>query len=368
MRHLQSFSDALLESMLLESMLSESVLYFSPVFREKLQGLDNGIAKNLLELEGTDVDSDVTFIDSLSTDLGKVTFISMNQAIQKLKVTYPTSVNISDLQQNPNVETNDRLYDREYRLSLLNSDRYSGVYSQTRNSIKLGKFVNKVFKGSFSDAEVEEFVNQFKSASDKYKLEVKLVSGHEITKWYKSENLLSKTGSLGQSCMLDVNYFEMYEQNPEVCQLAIVLKDGKLVSRALVWKVESDNPQITTYVDRIYSCKDYYDYILSDWADSNKFAKWTRSQLEAVIFLGKEIYPQMKVKVKKIKYESYPYLDTFRRYDYVKGYLYNDATGYKRGDILASTMGSKSSRNYRSKIKKLGDFFGIGENLNQSSL
>ena len=90
--------------------------------------------------------------------------------------------------------------------------------------------------------------------------------------------------------------------------------------------------------------------------------------MEAVIFLGKEIYPQIKVKVKKIKYESYPYLDTFRRYDYVKGYLYNDATGYKRGDILASTMGSKSSRNYRSKIKKLGDFFGIGENLNQSSL
>ena len=362
MRHLQSFSDALLESMLLES-----VLYFSPVFREKLQGLDNGIAKNLLELEGTDVDSDVTFIDSLPNDLGKVTFISMNQAIQKLKVAYPGD-EAADLQQNPDVKLNDIVFDRESNLNFRSSNRYTGIYSRTRNSIKLGKFVNKVFKGSFSDAEVEDFVNQFKSASDKYKLEVKLVSGHEITKWYKSENLFSKTGSLGQSCMLDANYFEIYEQNPEVCQLAIVLKDGKLVSRALVWKVESDNPQITTYVDRIYSCKDYYDYILSDWADSNKFAKWKRGELEAVNFLGKELYPQMKVKVKKLKYENYPYLDTFRRYDYVKGYLYNDATGYKRGDILASTMGSKSSRNYRSKIQKLGDFFGIGENLNQSSL
>ena len=168
MRHLQSFSDALLESMLLES-----VLYFSPVFREKLQGLDNGIAKNLLELEGTDVDSDVTFIDSLPNDLGKVTFISMNQAIQKLKVAYPGD-EAADLQQNPDVKLNDIVFDRESNLNFRSSNRYTGIYSRTRNSIKLGKFVNKVFKGSFSDAEVEEFVNQFKSASDKYKLEVKL--------------------------------------------------------------------------------------------------------------------------------------------------------------------------------------------------
>ena len=354
MRHLQSFSDALLESMLLES-----VLYFSPVFREKLQGLDNGIAKNLLELEGTDVEPDVTFIDSLSTDLGKVTFISMNQAIQKLKVTYPTSVNISDLQQNPNVETNDRLYDREYRLSLLNSDRYSGVYSQTRNSIKLGKFVNKVFKGSFSDAEVEEFVNQFKSASDKYKLEVKLVSGHEITKWYKSENLLSKTGSLGQSCMLDVNYFEMYEQNPEVCQLAIVLKDGKLVSRALVWKVESDNPEIKYYLDRVYVTKEHYNNILIDWSDEQGWSRWGRG---CVIFGGKEIYPDMKVKVKKKEYQKYPFLDTFRRYDYVKGYLYNDDRTKKRGYVLTSTHGDKK-KNDRTRLQRFGDYFGLGENL-----
>lgn len=353
MRYLQSFNDSLLESMLVES-----VLYFSPVFREKLQNVDSRISKMLLELEGEDVGSDVTFIDSSKTDLGKVTFMPMNLAIQKLQSAYPETED-SDLQNKPNIEISDLIYNRELDVNSRFGRRYTGLYSPDRNSIKLGKFVNKVFRGAISDVEVEDFVNQFKLASDKFNLEVELVSGNKISEYYKSSSYEEQSGSLFSSCMNDRNYLALYEENPESCQLAIVKRGDKIVSRAILWKVESDNPEIKYYLDRIYTTKEYYNNILSDWADKQGFAKWGRGY---VSFKGNDINPEMKVKVKKKDYEVYPYLDTFRRYDYVKGYLYNDSSSYKRGYILTSTHGDKKKNN-RTRIQRIGDYFGIGESL-----
>lgn len=372
---------------LLESVLNESVLYFSPVFREKLQNVDNKISKALLDLEGTDVSSDITFIDVTKNEPGKVTFMPMNQAISKLKSVYPEAKD-TDLQNKPNVKINDLLYDRELGHSYSSSSRYTGLYSPDRNSVKLGKLVKKVFSGQqssiiqqklrkdylqisqtpsvrnrdciFSDAEIEEFVNQFKSASDKFNLEIKLVSGKEISKYYKAESYEEMKGSLSSSCMNDKDFFELYEENPDVCQLAIVLRGDKIVSRALVWKVESDNPEIKYYMDRVYVTKEHYNNILNDWADEQGWARWGRG---SVVFRGKEMLPDMKVKVKKKEYEKYPFLDTFRRYDYVKGYLYNDSRTSKRGDILTSTHGHKN-RNDRTRLQRFGDYFGIGENIN----
>ena len=58
MNKIKKYSD-----LLLESALNESVLYFSPPFREKLKNVNSRISQMLLDLEGTDVMSDVTFID-----------------------------------------------------------------------------------------------------------------------------------------------------------------------------------------------------------------------------------------------------------------------------------------------------------------
>ena len=352
MNKIKKYSD-----LLLESALNESVLYFSPPFREKLKNVNSKISQMLLDLEGTDVNSDVTFIDTSKSDPGKVTFILMNQAISKLKSTYPEAQD-TDLQNKPNVKLNDMLFDKE--LNQTYSDRrYTGLYAPDRNSIKLGKFVNKVLSGKLTDVEVEEFVNQFKSASDKFNLEIKLVSGKDIAKYYKAESYEEMRGSLSSSCMNDRDYLEMYEENPEVCQLAIVQRGDKIVSRALVWKVESDNPEIKYYMDRVYVTKEHYNNILIDWSDEQVWSRWGRG---CVIFRGKEIYPDMKVKVKKKEYQKYPFLDTFRRYDYVKGYLYNDDRTRKRGYVLTSTHGDKK-KNDRTRLQRFGDYFGLGENF-----
>lgn len=341
-----------------ESLISESVLYFSPPLRDKLRAIDSDISKKLLELEGTDVKSDVTFVDLVNgSDDGIVSFMPMRQGLTKIKNAYPDANN-SDLQGEPNIDVNDAIYVNDIRYN--NSNVYK---SMSRNVIKVGKFIKKVL-GNLPDDEVENFVNNFKTASVIGSLKVELVSGKDITYWYNSDNYESIKGSLGSSCMAGKQFFQLYEENPEVCQLAIIEREGKLIARALVWKVESDNSEIKYYMDRPYSIMDHYVSILTDWAKSKDMALWTRS-FGCVEFRGKEIYPDMKVKINKLNYDSFPYLDTFRRYDYRKGYLHNDQSYKKRGYQLVSTSGTYSRKNDRTRLQRLGDYFGLGEsNLN----
>jgi hypothetical protein len=341
--------------LVLESLLNESVLYFSPPLRDKLKLMDSDISKKLLELEGTDVRSDVTFVDIVD-DSGEalVSFMPMNQALTKIKGAYPDANN-ADLQAMPDIAVNDALYANDLRY------RNSKVYnSHARNTIKIGKFIKKVL-GNLPDIDVERFVNSFKTSSIADSLKVELVSGKDITYWYNSDNYEEIKGTLGNSCMAGKQFFQLYEENPEVCQLAIIQRDGKLIARALVWKVESDNAEIKYYMDRPYATKDHYVNLLTDWAKSKDMALWVRFS-GCVEFRGEEIAPDMKVKVKKINYANFPYLDTFRRYDYKKGYLYNDSSSRKRGYQLTSTQGS-FSKNKRTRLQRFGDYFGIGENL-----
>jgi hypothetical protein len=337
--------------LLLEKMINESVLYFSEVLRDRLVNLSSSseIAAKLLELEGTDVHSDVTFVD-LSKEVGLLTFMPMDKAIAKLKVVHPNGTD-TDLQKYPDIKTNDIVYRRDI------SDGRYGVYGDNRNSIKIGKFVNKVFRGTLTNYDVEEFVNQFKSKQEVDPV-VELVSGDNIAYWYDIKNYNpGYGGTLRNSCMASVpsGFFDIYTKNPEVCRLATLKNGDKLVARALVWKVESDS-SIQYYMDRIYYTKDHYRNILKDYAKEQGWGIY--DSFEVIDFSGKLISSKMKVKVNNLKYEQFPYMDTFRRYDYAKGYLYNDSDREKRGDLLWSTHG-EASRNKRSKIQRFKDFLGM---------
>ena len=346
--------------LLLEKMINESVLYFSEVLRDRLSNLSSKseIARKLLELEGTDVNSDVTFVD-LSNEVGLLTFMSMDKAIAKLKAVHPDAKD-TDLQNNPNIEVNDIVYRRD-----INDGRY-GVYGAYRNSIKVGKFINKVFRGTLNNVKVEEFVNQFKSKQEVEKPEIELVSGDKIAYWYDIKNYNSGFGgTLRNSCMANVpsRFFEIYTKNPEVCRLAILKNDDKIVARALVWKVESDRrdikfgyKDIKYYMDRVYYTKDHYRNIMEDYAKEQGWGLYY--SFDDVLINDKRISTNMKVKVKNLKYEKFPFMDTFRRYDYAKGYLYNDSKYTKRGDLLHSTQG-EASRNKRNKIQRFKDYLGI---------
>jgi hypothetical protein len=221
--------------------IDESVLYYAPPFREQLEILKKGgsdIASKLLELEMEDLPTDITFVNS-AEDVGYLTFHPMAKAIEKIKKAYHTDdvddvKDPLDLQANPNKKYHDTIYNNE-----INGRTYLSIYTGNKNAVKIGKFIKKLLPLT-TDAQVEDFVNELKAVQDNLKEKIELVSGDEIAKWYKSENCYSG-GSLGSSCMVDKNFFDIYTQNPESVNLLIMKSGDKIVARALVWKIKTSN-------------------------------------------------------------------------------------------------------------------------------
>jgi hypothetical protein len=60
----------------LVSLLNESMVYFSPRFREKISKIDSPITKDLLNIEGSDIKDDISFIDFAEQE-GMFTFKTM---------------------------------------------------------------------------------------------------------------------------------------------------------------------------------------------------------------------------------------------------------------------------------------------------
>jgi hypothetical protein len=285
--------------------INETFLYYSRELTDKLLLMDDPISSELMKLYSTDIGPDITFVDI--EDDGMFSFISGKNANKYL------SIDVTDNEIMP-----DEMPDVE---------DYSGVYSKSRNKIKPGKFVNKVLSGKFKDSEIESFVNKLKSGIEDGS-EFKLVKGDEIKKWYYVKNYKEIKGILGNSCMKysPDDYFEIYSDNPEVCRMLILIEDDKLLGRALVWKCKDNYGEDYTYMDRIYTIED---------SDAIKFTKYAEDRNWLIYQLTKEL----TVKLKKHKFDYYPYMDTFKVLD-DNGILYNKDGALNKNEIfLESTEG-----------------------------
>ena len=345
--------------------IDESVLYYAPPFREQLEILKKSgsdIASKLLELEMEDLPTDITFVNS-AEDVGYLTFHPMAKAIEKIRKTYSPGDDDSedplDLQANPNKKYHDTIYNNE-----INGRTYMSIYTGNKNAVKIGKFIKKVLPTT-TDAKIEEFVNELKAVQDNLKEKIELVSGDEIAKWYKSENCYSG-GSLGSSCMVDKNFFDIYTQNPESVNLLIMKSGDKIVARALVWKLKTVSPQLgfTYYMDRVYMVKDHQEKVMMAFAEKQGWAYRIPNGVyeRGIVYQGKKHYDvKISVQIKKLKYEKYPYMDTFSRYDYVTGLLWNDMDKNQktRGHILTSTQGDFNKGYERGLVRRWGDYFGL---------
>jgi hypothetical protein len=339
------------------SPILESTLHYSPRFKAKLQKIlksysHTPITFALFGKEGEEIRQDWTFIDS-EDDSEELTFINQRKAQEMVWPAHKVDLDVIS---------------RDTSYKIWNSDLVhgdTGISSKSRNNIKIGRFVRGILGNQFSDKEIEEFVNQFKSIKDTDKLEFKLVSGEEIKKWYNPENCkYAGKGSLGSSCMQvseKNNFFKLYTENTDTCQLLILLEGGKLVGRALVWKLKSAEitetspeekrpkkevwkiPGVDYFMDRVYTSDDYLvnNFIL--YADK---LGWARKPVQSygynteITFKGQKYEDvSMSVKVKKLDYRPYPYLDTFTRYNHFNGTLHNDEDSDKGGHILISTGG-----------------------------
>jgi hypothetical protein len=258
-----------------------------------------------------------------------------------------------------------RTADSTSTLGNTNKVVFASIPEARRSEVKLGRFVNKlvdIYSKSdalknaiesydevpffdFTASDIEKFVNAYsaKILFEQNALErFKVVSGEEIRKWYDEKNYSSNSGGqLNSSCMRHSRcqkYFDIYVDNPRVCQLLILMDstDKKILGRALLWKTESD----VNFMDRVYTSKDNYMKLFKQWGEQNNYqmkSSWG--------YLNNK--EDVVVKVKPKIYSYYPYMDTLSCYAPVKGILSNNTLDYDSYPDL------KLDRTFKSIVKDI---------------
>ena len=337
--------------LLLERIINETYIYFSPDLEKVITRIDSDIAKDLLSVSKTDIKPDITFVNLEPDKDEYLSFTTARNAGNNLTKIWSYT--------KPEEWFSSVLNDTELKdiWKAHQSNKDGDVYSKSRNSLRIGRFINKIFPGKYNDQQIEEFVNSFKASIEGGdKLEI--VEGDEIAKWYNYKNYLEVRGHLGNSCMKEKPdaVFNIYTKNPEVCRM-LILKDGdKITGRALIWKLASikrmrkEVEGVEYFLDRQYTIEE---------SDVVKFRNYAKEQgwaykaynnhhsLETIVFNDEEFNVDMTVQLKEVSkgnynYERYPYVDTFRRYDPQTGILYNDEESdesYEGNYLLQSTSG-----------------------------
>ena len=335
------------ENLIIESIINETFIYYAPPLQKVLNKIkDNKIAEELLGIMSTDIKADVTFVNidrpgylSFTTAKNAANNLSKIWSYVKPEQWFSQSIGNSDL---------DNIWSKHIKVE------DSDVYTKSRNSLRIGRFINTLFPGKYNDKQIEEFVNKFKATIENGAEVFEIVEGSDIAKWYYYENYFEDKGTLGNSCMRDkpAAYFEIYVENPEVCRMLILKEDDKILGRALIWKLnsfkqtsgdETEKPEY--FLDRQYYIKE------SDVVKFRNYAKqqgWSYKSdnnyhsFSGVNYKDQIINANMSVKLKDIEYRKFPYLDTFRRYDTYSNILYNDESednSYEGQYILSSTSG-----------------------------
>ncbi len=210
---------------------------------------------------------------------------------------------------------------------------------KNRTKIKIGRFITKILKKetcerfSITNKVIEDFVNLYKSYFNCDEKNLHVVSGNDIKKWYLEDNYLSinPNSTLWKSCMRQEyrnRFLELYTKNSQIKMLIFLDENNKLRSRAILWdNVLDTNGNSYKLMDRIYSLYDHDVNFFKKWAIENgytlKSEQNSKSELSFQINGDDRKTLEMCVKLDNFKLNYYPYLDTFKYFNYDTGYLYN---------------------------------------------
>ena len=378
---------------LLESLLLESVLVYSDDFKNILRGIESPVATALIDIEakGDDLTLANNYID-ITKNKEEISFITDKKAQQILKpenaqkVVYyvgsggllkhsesnremfdmleyepigdksyqPNSYEKGVVQKRSTSTTSGKTYLKvKFPGGISVVDEQKIRYEDTqklpfllnRQQIRIGRGIKAILgstKTTFTDSQIEDFVNKYKTEFDKLNdvfKQFEIVRGLDIAKWYKEENYQHQStivpgivpqgiGTLGKSCMRQKpsKFFDIYVMNPDVCSLLILkTEDGKkLRARALVWELQS--PSGITYMDRTYAHSDADFDLFRQYAEKKG---WYRRPTNDYNYSHKMIDPEgkevnmghLKVKIDGRDYDYYPYVDTLKHYNSYKGIL-----------------------------------------------
>jgi hypothetical protein len=196
---------------------------------------------------------------------------------------------------------------------------------QKKTKIKIGRLINKLSQQiniEFEDIELEDFINAFKgfNALNRGNSKFEIIRGEEIKKYYLYTNYQNMKGQLGESCMRYKRcqeYFSIYTQNPDICSLLILRGEGKkIIGRAIVWQTEQGH----LYLDRVYSNNDSDNVLFNAYARDTLGCTYSYDEIFSFKF---KKYLELSIRPKNIKFDKYPYMDTFRFYYTQNGSLYS---------------------------------------------
>ena len=211
-------------------------------------------------------------------------------------------------------------------LSLMsNPEPDSQFWMSNRVDIRIGRFVRRFLGDAFTDAQVEDFVNKWKSSfkSEGEKFEFRTASG--IVDAYDTKNYHGEEGynPLWNSCMnnrTDLVDFYLYVEDLEM--VVLVDSGDKIMGRALLWT----DVEGRKLLDRVYyiNDKDYYKFINLAKEKGWFYKKRNISGGSTWILNGIEqkVHSKIKYPVESIS-DLFPYVDSFYYLDDKNGYLSN---------------------------------------------
>jgi hypothetical protein len=390
-------------NLLLESLIMESQIHFSEKFVDILKQISkNKIAKEVLKIHKDKLDKNFTqnYIDA-GSQKDEATFTADRKAKEffgkegdiKYKVVstdrYLTHASVNNYLYkelgyekpdsdpwSPMVGTvgiikaeaksnrSDKVYawfeTEDGRRTVINKsalvnydDKYNQIWSLYRSNIKVGRLMRSILNAaevSFTDKEMEEFVNSYKSSYDIMSnafLKFDLVKGNDIAYWYDSDNYESEDSTLGSSCManVDSSFFKLYTKNKN-CSLLILysdnkgkITDGKYTSskikgRALVWQTKGGD----VFMDRVYTNNDSdvelfkkYAYDKGWWCKTHQNSSRSFSATNGKSSKAAEYI----VELEKSEFTHYPYVDTLSLINFSKNIISNsfDSIGKVNGEL-----------------------------------
>ena len=343
MKKVKLYNDFLFDFLLESINDGELPFKLSTRLTELLKKIDHKISTKLLIDNSTTKSSKSTLVDYDDKKEDFFTFATSPKLLD-----YITSKTLTD-----NHATNVNYF-------LRNTENDYEIWDENRTSIKIGKFINKIYPDIYlpngkPGEDLESFVELIKAERTKEMGDFKIVEGEDIVKYY-SENSYednSYGSTLAGSCMKHNScqpYIGFYAKNN--VKLVVLMsneKDDKIIGRALLWDIsEIDGEKVNRkFLDRIYVIK------IKDVAKFKELARkndWLYKSLQDMWYNTEIIDPknnssvEREIKIENIKeYKAYPYMDTLKFFKSSTGILSNTDEDYNMK--LESTEGGYFTNN-----------------------
>lgn len=272
----------------------------SESFINRCKKIDSPISQALIGMDRRP--SSYTFIDD-NLDGETIQYTESERAIELVNKIYKHS-------------------DPQKYLSLMsNPEPDSQFWMSNRVDVKVGRFVRRFLTDNFTDLQVEDFVNKWKSSFKVEGEKFEFRTGNGIIEAYDTKNYHGEEGynPLWNSCMNDrTDLVDFYLYVKDLEMVVLLDSENKIMGRALLWT----DTESRKFLDRVYyiNDKDYYKFINLAKENGWYYKKRNISGGSTWILNGQEQKIQAKVKFPTDAFSEFhdqwqepkfPYVDSF---------------------------------------------------------